>query len=194
MYAYGEDSMTQQQKQGFVCSWLSVLVVSAALLGMLSVGAGCVFAQDEDGAGVMVSGKATAKDVGLPAYPGSRPYNAAGEDSGSARVGLWGGGAGFKLSALKLASDDAPAKVAGFYQKALKKYGKVLNCGNGDTGDTSDKGKSDSSGLLQCGDDKPENGGILLKAGTEEKQHIVSVEPDGKGTKLTLLYIWHKSN
>jgi hypothetical protein len=183
--------MTQQRRKGFVSGWLSAVVASAALLGVLGVGASCVSAQDKDGAGLMVSGKATAKDVGLPVYPGSRPYKAAGEDSGSARLGLWGGGSGFKLAALKLGSDDAPTKVADFYQKALRKYGTVLNCANGDT---SDKGKSDSSGPLQCDDDKPEKGGILLKAGTKEKQHIVSVEPDGKGTKLTLLYIWHKSD
>jgi hypothetical protein len=179
--------MTRQRRQRFVGSWRSGLIVSAILFGMFGVAVDCISAQDEDGAGLVLSGRVTAKDIGMPIYPGARPHKDMGADSGAARVGLWAGGSGFKLAALKLESHDAPAQVADFYQKALAKYGKVLNC-------ASNEKKNDSSGLLTCGDDKPDKGGMLYKSGTKEKQHIVAIEPYGKGTKFTLLYIWDKSD
>jgi hypothetical protein len=49
--------------------------------------------------------------------------------------------------------------------------------------------RDDKSDKLTCGDDKPDKGGMLFKAGTKEKQHIVGVEPNGTGTVFQLLYI-----
>jgi hypothetical protein len=83
-------------------------------------------------------------------------------------------------------SKDAPTKVAGYYQKALAKYGTVLDCTNAAP---TPEGNNEKSAKLTCGDDKPDKGGMLFKAGTKEKQHLVGVQPNGSGTIFQLLYV-----
>jgi len=85
-------------------------------------------------------------------------------------------------------SNDSPDKIAAFYQKALGKYGKVLNCTNAPPA-KDDKERTKSSQELDCGDDKPDDGGQLFKAGTKEKQHIVGVQPNGQGSIFQLVYV-----
>lgn len=167
---------------------LGALTAGMALLLGLVVSLGVrAKAQEEGGAGLVVSGKATPEDVGLPFYPGAKPHKDNKDDSDAVRMGMWGGGSGFKLVVVKMESDDSPAKVVAFYKKALKKYGAVLDCTNGAPADAA---KDESSKALTCGDDKPEKGGMLFKAGTDKKQHIVGVEPNGKGTVFQLVYVW----
>jgi hypothetical protein len=138
-------------------------------------------------AGLIVSARATAKEVGMPIYPGATPHRDADKgDSSAAKLGLWSSAFGFKLVVLKMESKDAPRKVADYYQKALAKYGPVLDCTNPAPAKDSDDEKS---AKLTCGDDKPDKGGMLFKAGTKEKQHIVGVQPNGSGTIFQLLYI-----
>ena len=146
------------------------------------------FAQEpeKEGAGLIVSGQATAKDVGLPVYPGSKPQAENANDSQSARLGLWGGGSGFKLAVLKMESNDSPEKLAAFYKKALTKYGKVLDCSN-PSPSSSGTNEKDSSTTLGCGDDRPDKGGMLFKSGTKERQHIVAIQPNGKGSLYQLV-------
>ena len=81
----------------------------------------------ETDAGLIVSARGTAKEVGLPIYPGSIPHKDQDEDNDSpaAKLGLWGTSFGFKLVVLKMESKDAPRQVADYYQKALAKYGTV---------------------------------------------------------------------
>jgi hypothetical protein len=138
-------------------------------------------------AGLILSANATAKEVGLPIYPGSIPYKEPEKDSDSSAVkmGLWGNSFGFKLVVLKMESKDAPKKIAGYYQKALAKYGTVLDC----TNLPPQQAKDEKSEKLACGDDKPDPGGMLFKAGTAEKQHMAAVQPKGNGTLFQLLYI-----
>jgi hypothetical protein len=49
---------------------------------------------------------------------------------------------------------------------------------------------------LTCGDDKPEKGGMLLKSGTKEKQHIVAIQPNGQGSLYQLIALgnWSSGN
>ncbi len=141
-------------------------------------------AQDKDGAGVTFSKQASSKEVGLPVYPGAKPHKDEKEDSPSVQMGIWGSTFGFKLAVMKLESNDAPEKVAEFYKKALAKYGSVLNCS-----EPSAKTKSKDSNKLECGDDKPEKGGLLFKAGTKEKQHLVAIQSNGQGSLLQLVYV-----
>jgi hypothetical protein len=35
---------------------------------------------------------------------------------------------------------------------------------------------------------------MLFKAGTKEKQHIVSIEPSSKGANFALVYLWVKGD
>lgn len=138
-------------------------------------------------AGLIVSARATAKEVGLPIYPGSTPYEEQDkdDDSSSAKLGLWGSSFGFKLVVLKMESKDTPRKIAEYYQHALAKYGTVLDCTNA----RAQQAKDEKSEKLTCGDDKPDPGGMLFKAGTAEKQHIVAVQPKGNGAEFKLLYV-----
>jgi hypothetical protein len=147
---------------------------------------------EKEGAGAVLSKEASAKDIGLPFYPGSKAHKDKDEsnDSAAVRMGLWGGGSGFKLAVAKRETDDSPEKVAAFYKKALAKYGKVLDCSN--PSPQPDTKKDDSSHALTCGDDKPDKGGMLFKAGTKEVQHIAAIQPHGSGSlfQLVALAAW----
>jgi hypothetical protein len=184
-----------------------VALAGIALAGITAIAANSLLAQDkaqkdtskdkefsvtvqgpETDAGLIVSARATAKEVGLPIYPGSIPRKDQNQDNDSpaAKLGLWGTSFGFKFVVLKMESKDAPRKVADYYQKALAKYGKVLDCTNAGR---PQQGKDEKSEKLTCGDDKPEPGGMLFKAGTNEKQHIVGVQSKGTGAMFQLLYV-----
>lgn len=150
-------------------------------------------AQDKDqkrsnkSVGFVLSGDATAKDVGLPVYPGAQRRKDTSDDSSALQMGLWGGNSGFKLVLLKLDSDDSPEKVATFYRKALAKYGKVLDCKKSDT--KTEKDDPSSAQAIHCQDDQPVAGGFTLKAGTKERQHIVGIEPSGSHSIISLVYL-----
>ena len=138
--------------------------------------------------GFIASSEASAKEVGLPLYPGARPHKDESDSSSAVQLGLWGGSSGFKLAVLTLESDAAPEKVAAFYRKALAKYGKVLDCADSSK-PTVEKEKGKASNELGCEDDRPESGGFVLKAGTKEEQHVVGIEVKGGLTVFHLIYI-----
>jgi hypothetical protein len=170
---------------GVFCSVIGV----TALVPAASARAGSVKGQqDQSGAGVMLSKQATAKEVGLPVYPGAKSHKDDKDDSAAVQMGIWGSTFGFKLAVMKMESNDTIEKIAEFYKKALAKYGNVLNCSD-PSQKASAKNKTGSSNRLECGDDKPEKGGLLFKAGTKEKQHIVGIQPNGQGTIFQLVYV-----
>jgi hypothetical protein len=143
-------------------------------------------------AGLVLSTRATAKELGLPIYPGSIPHKDLDKDNDSpaTKLGLWSASFGFKLVVLKMESKDSPSKVAAYYQKALARYGTVLDCTNPARPQQAPQlEKDENSEKLTCGDDKPDAGGMLFKAGTKEKQHIVGVQPNATGTVFQLLYL-----
>lgn len=158
-----------------VLSVLALMFVSAANAGAV---------QDKDGAGITFSKQATPKEVGLPVYSGAKPHKDEKDDSPSVQMGIWGSAFGFKLAVMKLESSDAPEKIAEFYKRALAKYGTVLNCS-----EPSQKPSAKDSNKLECGDDKPEKGGLLFKAGTKEKQHLVAIQTNGQGSLFQLVYV-----
>jgi hypothetical protein len=183
------------------------ILFGAALSGMLSLVVMRVAGQEKDKSGVnvtvtgkdgsdvgglVISAQATAKEAGLPLYPGARPHKEDKDDTTAGKFGLWGSSFGFKLVLLKMESTDSPEKVAAFYQKALAKYGTVLNCSDSSKAQ-SDKDKNDSSKKLTCGDDHPDAGGMLFKAGSKEKQRIVSVKPNGAGCIFNIVYLEARS-
>lgn len=180
------------------------VLVGAAVCGVLSLAGSSAVGQDKGAinvtvqgkdtdAGLVISGQATPKEVGLPLYPGAKPSKEDGEGSAAAKLGLWGTNFGFKLAVMKMESSDSTEKVAAFYQKALAKYGKVLNCSDGSKAQ-SDKDKDDSSNKLTCEDNHPEAGDLLFKVGTKHKQHIVSVKPNGAGCIFHIVYLEARSD
>ena len=141
-------------------------------------------AQGSRSAGLIVSDNVTASDIGLPVYPGAKPYrDPGGKDSNAARITAWAGTWGLKVAATKLESNDYPVKVAEFYRKALGKYGSVLDCANGG------RQRDDDQDALTCGDDKPDPGGMLFKVGTKAEQHLVAINPHGRGSIFSLIYL-----
>jgi hypothetical protein len=156
-------------------------------LPLLASTSGIAGGQKDSDMGIQFKLQASEKEVGLPIYPGAKPHHDDKGESSAANMGLWGDTFGFKLVVLKLESPDAPAKVAAFYQKALTKYGKVLDCTNG-TKKADDSGKKQSSSPLTC-DDTPETGAMLFKSGTKGKQHIVGIEAKAPGSVFQLVFL-----
>jgi hypothetical protein len=138
--------------------------------------------------GVHVSKQADVADIGLAVYPGSRLKEKDSDHSDkSANINISGFGYGIKVVALEYESDDAPAKVLSFYKDQLKKYGNVLECHTSKTNWNVNMGKNDSNELRCEGSGSGTN--IELKSGRKDDQHIVEVEPEGKGSNFSLVYV-----
>jgi len=139
--------------------------------------------------GIHVSKGADVADVGLAVYPGARlkQSDSDGNDK-SANVNISSFGFGLKVVALEYRSDDSPAKLVAYYKDQLQKYGKVLECHTSHFDVNPDvKGSDHESHELTCEGSSGNN--IELKVGTKENQHIVAVEPDGKGSSFSLVYV-----
>ena len=149
---------------------------------------------DSFSAGINLSAKADAKDVGLPMYPNSTPHKDKDDDTPSANFGVFGGSFGLKFAVVKMETAASPDKVAEFYKKALKKYGTVLDCTNAPALTQEQKDANEKSNTLACDDDHAEKGGYIFKAGKRDDQHIVSVEPGGPGTVYALVYMSTKGS
>ena len=134
-----------------------------------------------------VGNDADAREIGLPLYPGARPKHSE-KDKSSANLAILTEAFGMKLLVASYDSDDSPSKLIAYYRDKLKKYGKVLECrattrGGGIHVD-SDKDDSTESKELKCDGDNDGNV-IELKVGTQDNQHVVSVEAAEKGTGST---------
>ncbi len=139
--------------------------------------------------GIHVSKDADAADVGLAVYPGARlkQKDSDGSDK-SANVNISGFGYGLKVVALEYESDDSPAKLVAYYKDQLKKYGSVLECHTHHLDVNTDmKDSGHGSHELTCEGASGNN--TELKVGTKENQHIVAVEPEGKGSSFSLVYV-----
>jgi len=175
------------------CLSIAVILASLALLPACSVS---VKDHDNDGntkvdintpvGGIHVDENADARDTGLPVYPGARPKAKSNDgDKKSANVNLSAFGFGLKVVAIEYESDDPPAKIIAYYQDQLKRYGNVLQCHGG--GFKIDNGHV-VGGDLKCDSDDGGNK-IELKAGTSDNQHIVSVDPRGKGSDFAIVWV-----
>ena len=138
--------------------------------------------------GIHVSKGADAADVGIVVYPGARlkQEDSNGSDK-SANVNISGFGFGLKVVALEYQSEDSPDKLVAYYKDQLKKYGTVLECHTSHFNLNTGHGSDHHSDELTCEGDRGNN--VELKVGTKENQHIVAVEPDGKGSSFSLVYV-----
>jgi len=133
--------------------------------------------------GIHVDENADARDTGLTVYPGARPKPRTDDgDKKSANVNMSAFGYGLKVVALEYVSDDPPDKIIAYYQDQLKRYGHVLQCHSSGIKADHDGGK------LKC-DSEDSGNKIELKAGTDDNQHIVSVEPEGKGSDFAIVWL-----
>ena len=138
--------------------------------------------------GIHVSKNADVQDVGIALYPGAR-LKQKDDDGGdkSANVNISGFGFGLKVVALEYQSDDAPEKLVAYYKEQLKRYGSVLECHTSHFNLNMGHGSDHHSDELTCEGDRGNN--TELKVGSKENQHIVAVEPDGKGSSFSLVYV-----
>jgi hypothetical protein len=139
---------------------------------------------------------ATAKDIGLPLYPGAAPWKDSDKDSSAANLGFGLNSFHFGLLVAEFSTTDSSSRVLDFYRKPLSHYGEVLEC---------DKGKPVGSltvtkSGLTCSGSK--NGGVTingngdssndheLRAGTPLRYRVVGISEtkDGK-TKFGLVYL-----
>jgi uncharacterized protein YfaP (DUF2135 family) len=169
-------------------SLVSVIVVLAGLAVLTA----CSVQKEKEGSnekvkiqtpvgGLNVDTNADVKDTGLAVYPGAKPNPKPSGDHNSANVNISSSMFGVKVVALEYVSDDSPDKIKDYYKKELAKYGNVLDCENG---------VKEEGNEVACSD-KPRHGehqGELV-VGTKKRQHLVKIEPDGKGTKFALVYV-----
>lgn len=174
-------------------------LICLAIALMLSVACSINVKKEKDGkekqvdintlvGGIHVSKDASAADVGIPVYPGARLREKQDGDDKSANVNISGFGFQLKVVALEYESDDPAEKVLAYYKDQLKKYGDVLQCHTSSLHVNTDfKKRHDDSHELTC---EGESGSDTeLKVGTRDNQHIVAVEPSGKGSNFSLVYV-----
>ena len=139
--------------------------------------------------GIHVSKDANVGDVGLAVYPGARlkQQGSDGADK-SANVDISSFGYRVKVVALQYESDDSPAKLVAYYTDQLKKYGHVLECHTSHLDLNADPKRWDhDSHELTC--EGSSGNKIELKVGTNKYQHIVAIEPEGKGSSFALVFV-----
>lgn len=164
----------------------------AAAVAAMVVGGGAVSAQDSDfKLDLHANGHATAREIGLPSYPGAKPYKEKDDDSGSADLGMVLNSFHFRLQVASYVTPDAADRVLDFYRKPLARYGEVLECDHGHAVGSLDKTRSG----LTCGD----NGHVEvngsdsstdreLRAGTPKQFRIVAIDVGVAGqTKFGLV-------
>jgi len=180
---------------------LAIVIASVALL----LGACSISVDDKDKknekvdiktpfANLKVDSSEKAADNGIPVYPGAhlRPPEKDG-DNHSANINLGAMGFGLKVIAAEYETDDPPEKVKAFYEDKMKHFGNVLVC-NGHSGGSdvhvSVHKKDDDNGKLSCSDTS--GSGWEIKAGTSDDEHLVSIEPNGSGTRFGTVLVQTK--
>ena len=164
----------------------------AVLAAALSLTVPCS-AQDSDfNLDMHANSHATAKDIGLPEYPGATPYKDKDSNSSSADLGFALNSFHISVQAVSYVTTDSPSQVLAFYRKPLAKYGEVLECDHGKPVGSLTQTKSG----LTCGS---KQGGHVdvngtgdsdheLRAGAPERFHIVGVNTTDTGrTKFGLV-------
>ena len=130
--------------------------------------------------------------IGLSPYPGAK-FLKNDHDHGSADVNMNFGGFQLRVKAASFHSDDSPEKVEAFYRKELKRYGDVIACQDNKSvgspvstseGLTCDNNKGNHISV----DDNPKHH-LELKAGSQQHQHVVSIDPDAGQTKFGLVVL-----
>jgi len=181
---------------------LALVVTLSLLLGVPRLNAQQTDNQDKDkhldirsSAGDLHLGNdADARDTGMPAYPGARLRRDDHDKDGknSANLAISTESFGMKQVVVNYDSDDSPNKLIDYYRDKLKRYGKVIECHTmehgGDVHVNAGKNNSNGSREIKCDGDN--TGDVIeLKVGTQDNQHLVSIEPAGNGSTFALVYV-----
>ena len=174
-----------------MCRASLAVIPAIVLMGAVSF-ALPTFAQNSDfNLNAHANSHVTAKDIGLPSYPGATPFKDKDSDSSSADLGFLLNSFHFSVKAVSFVTPDSPEHVLEFYRKPLAKFGEVLECNHGKPVGSLTIAKSG----LTCGDRKSGrmtvNGSDSdheLRAGTPEQFRIVGIDSTENGkTKFGLV-------
>ena len=173
---------------------MKIHVACIRLMGVMLSLAVAACGTDEQGStgGVQasfVTGGVTAADVGLPAYPGAKPYTHDDNSSDSANVDIATPLFGLKVVAVQLESPDDFEKVAAYYRQALAKYGPILECSDAAKRERKTESRATDDNELTCDPDEPGSHKVVYKVGTEASQRIVALKPHGRGTQFNLVHV-----
>lgn len=138
------------------------------------------------------SGDTTA--IGITAYPGAVPVKGGDKDGNNADVNMSFGSFHLGVKAAEFQTPDAPAKVLAFYRKDLaKRFGDVIECQSDKpvgTPTRTSEGltceKTRDKDHVQLGSEVFGDG-LELRSGSEEHQHIVSIDRHNGGSKIGLV-------
>lgn len=170
----------------------SILGVIPAIVILMGATAIPTFGQNSDfNLDVHANSHATAKEIGLPAYPGATPFKNKDSDSSSADLLFLLNSFHFSVKAASFETVDSPERVLGFYRKPLAKFGEVLECNHGKPVGSLTVTKSG----LTCGDRKSghmtvngSDSNLELRAGKPDQFWIVGIDdPEGGKTKFGLV-------
>lgn len=138
---------------------------------------------------VHANSHATAKEIGLPAYPGAMPFKEKDSDSSSADLSFLLNSFHFSVKAASFETADSPEHVLEFYRNPLGKFGEVLECNHGKPVGSLTVTKSG----LTCGERKNGNTTVNndndheLRSGKPEQFWMVAIDDADKGkTKFGL--------
>lgn len=127
--------------------------------------------------------------VGLSVYPGAVPVKND-NDHDAADVNMSFGSFHLGVKAMSYETHDPQDRVLAFYRKDMARYGDVIECkGHAAVGQP-----ARTSQGLNCDDGEHHNFGtgssdLQLRAGSEQHQHIVSIENKDGGTKIGLVML-----
>ena len=160
-----------------------------ALLAAVSFAPLCSAQTSDFNLNVHANSHATAKDIGLPVYPGATPFREKDSDSSAANLGIVLNSFHFNLQVASFVTTATPDEVLEFYRKPLAKYGEVLECRHGKPVGLLTVTKSGltcgkSGGATVNGSDMDHE----LRAGTPEHFRIVGIDSTEAGkTKFGLV-------
>jgi hypothetical protein len=130
-------------------------------------------------------------EIGLPAYPGAVAVNKDDDEHKSANVDMSFGGFKLRVKVASFHTDDPTDKVEAFYRNGMRQYGDAILCQNDrPVGSPAKTAEGLTCSNTQNGHvvvESPSSHKIELKAGSEQHQHLVTVDPDGSGTKFSLV-------
>jgi len=183
-----------------------MLAVTAAFSAILLSGCRIVDHKDKDGKNdnvaistpfgsmkVKTNDDADVSSIGLAVYPGAVPAKDGDKDHDSADVDMSFGDFHLGVKAASFQTSDSTDKVIAFYRGDMARYGEVIEC----KGDHTIGNPTRTSQGLTCADEddhhhvhgSTSSDGIELRAGSEQRRHIVGVETKDGGTRIGLVML-----
>jgi hypothetical protein len=170
-----------------------LLVLVIAGITLLLLGACSISVDDKDKknekvdiktpfADLKVDSSEKAADNGIPIYPGAHLRPAENGDNHSANISIGAAGFGLKVIAAEYETNDSPEQVKAFYEGKMKSFGTILVCNGHNGGSDVHISHQDKDKKLSCSDTSGD--GWEIKAGTSDNEHLVSIEPNGSGTRF----------